>query len=489
MRPDRVRLAILLLLAGAYRVSLLGRGAVAFVDETLYFKAAMALRALAAGHVRVAVFDLVTNNARPGDALLKLIPASLQAIALTMGYPVLDPTSLLIPTACNVLVSLILLWIVYRLCLVWTAGDEAVSLTVAAVYAMLPSSNVYIRHLFPYDWALTVALAVLWGIVALEMTGGRVAALAFLAGSVAVIYPGYYPLVGVLAVALLVRRAPIVIVAAGLAAPVLMTEALARWAGFSYLASARELSGTIVGGSFDEGWVFLPRYLIEVDRAGGIVLIAGAIAFAAVFVRQLTRSRHVPVVHWILAAAATGWAWQAILSSAARKMVLYGRLIHPWIALLAIALAVALHAIPSRQFKLACCQLALLAALVGLAITGAQYNHLAYPRDVLHALAVDPSAAPPARRVCEFELTQLYEAPPPARRETRSRPTDRLLMINMCQGNPTADRVAGVPSTAVPVFDGPHFEQYPAYQFEGYTPSQRAMLRARDYRVAVYELR
>jgi len=488
MDRNRTGIRALLILAGAYRVSLLGRGAVAFVDETLYFKAAMALRALAAGDLRAAVYDLVTNNARPGAALLALVPTSLQTAAFAAGYPVTHPTSLLIPTACNVAVSLAVVWLLYRLCVLFTDGDTTVALMAAAVYAMLPSSNAYIRHLFPYDWALAVALCALWLTVSRPMTRRRALAIACLAGSVVVIYPGDYPLAAVLGVALVAACAPIALVAAGLAAPLLVTEALARWAGFSYFASARALSATITGGSFDEGWSFLPRYLLNVDGAGGLVLIAAALACAVVLATEAIRARRMRIVHWILAAAAAGWIGQALLASVARKMVLYGRLIHPWIAMLAIALAVALHAIRTPMAKRIIGLAAVGLSLVGFAVSAREYARVAYPRAVLHRFAIDAKSVPTERNLCEFLTTQVYDAPLPARTDGPPRRGDRLLLINMCQGDPVSGHAVSVPADATVLFDAPHFERYAAYQFEGYTPEQRDALAARDYRVAIYQL-
>jgi hypothetical protein len=497
MARDRRPLALLLTVVAVYRLSLLGRGALAFVDETLYFKAAMALRALAAGHVRAAVFDLVTNNARPGDALLKTIPAAMQAIALAFGIPAMNPVSLLIPTICNVAVSLILVWLVYRLCERFTDGDGIAALTAAAAYALLASSNVYIRHLFPYDWALAVALWGIWLAVSRPMTGRGAAAIGFLAGAVVVIYPGYYPLVIVVSTAVVVadaeslrrRVSRAAFVAVGAAAPIALTEVAGRWSGFRYLASARELSGTITGGSFDEGWVFLPRYLIEVERAAGVVLLVAVAAYVVAAALDIRRTHRVAAVHWIVGAAAAGWLWQAALSSIGRRMVLYGRLIHPWMAILAIVLAFAIHAVGPRRMKAVICAAVMSASVVSWGMSAREYYRVAYPRDVLYAWSIDPSAVAADRRPCEFETTQTYDAPP--RRRSGAAPGDGrpLLLINMCQGFPVPDREVAVPSSAGLLFDAPHFERYPAYQFEGYTPEQRRALNSRDYRVAVYELR
>jgi hypothetical protein len=311
------------------------------------------------------------------------------------------------------------------------------------------------------------------------------------------IYPGYYLLVPVIAMTVVgaetasfrrrVVRALLVVWSAAI--PILVTEVVGRWAGFRYLSRARELSTTIVGGSFDEGWIFLPRYLIEVERAAGIILLAGIAAYAIAAMVDIRRRRHVAAIHWIVAAAAGGWIWQAVLSWGVRTMVLYGRLIHPWMAMLAFALAFAIHALPKSRTKAAVCVTVLTVSIVSWATSARDYYRLAYPRDVLSGFSIDTSQVPADRRICEFEPTQHYESPPPIQGGgATARESGSLLLVNMCQGYPAEDRAVRLSSDGRMLFDGPHFERYAAYGFEGYTPDQRLALRARDYRVRVYEL-
>lgn len=491
MARDRRAIGAVLALVGAYRLLLLGRGALAFVDETLYFKATMALRALASGHLRAAVFDVVTNNARPGDAIVKMLPAALQAIPFAFGVPSANPLSLLIPTACNVAVSLVVVWLVFRLCERFSGGDGLIPVVVTVAYALLASSNVYVRHLFPYDWALALALWAIWLACSRPATDQLAGLVGLMAGGVVLIYPGYYPLVGVIACAAAgaagrrLTRASIVV--GGAAVPLLVVEAAARWAGFSYLASARQLSATIVGGSFDEGWVFLPRYLLHVEGAIGVVLLAGFAAYLVAAAIDIRRRGRIDVVHWIVGAAAAGWIWQAALSAVLHKMVLYGRLIHPWVAVLSIALAVAIRSIPWAGARVVVCAGVVMTSFASWSSSAGGFYRLAYPRDVLHALSIDARLVPPERRRCEFEPVQVYDTPPPIRGRSPVRDASRLTMLNMCQGFPLPGWTAASTEAAVMLFDGPHFERYPAYQFEGYTPEQRALLSARDYRVRVYE--
>src|ERR1041385_1118130 len=99
--------AVLIILVAAYRFSLLGRGALAFVDETLYFTSVKALQSLSAGDVHWAVGAIAEARGRCGAAVLQLPIAALQAIPAHYGVPASNLRSLMIPTAANVLVTLL----------------------------------------------------------------------------------------------------------------------------------------------------------------------------------------------------------------------------------------------------------------------------------------------------------------------------------------------------------------------------------------------
>ena len=66
---DRV-FVLLLAVVAVYRLTLLDRGASAFVDETLYFTSVMTLQSLAVGNVAGAVADIAFARGRPGAALI-----------------------------------------------------------------------------------------------------------------------------------------------------------------------------------------------------------------------------------------------------------------------------------------------------------------------------------------------------------------------------------------------------------------------------------
>src|SRR5204863_1917968 len=103
----------LLILTAVYRFGLLGRGALAFVDETFYFTSVKALQSLSAGDVRGAIAGVSQSRGRNGAAILQMPIAALQAVPAHYGVPASNLRSLLIPTAFNVVVTLFSLFLVF----------------------------------------------------------------------------------------------------------------------------------------------------------------------------------------------------------------------------------------------------------------------------------------------------------------------------------------------------------------------------------------
>jgi hypothetical protein len=154
--PPRPVLAVLAVLA-LYHVSLLGRGALAWPDERLYADSLGALRALGQGDVPGFCKALTGWGARPGEAVVRLLPASAQLAAGSWwGWPPLGPRSLRIPASVNVVTSFLLALAFHAVARSFVGPTLAGLATV--LFALLTSSQVYVRHLTPYDTALLFAL-------------------------------------------------------------------------------------------------------------------------------------------------------------------------------------------------------------------------------------------------------------------------------------------------------------------------------------------
>jgi len=493
----------LLALAAAYRLSLLGRGAMAFVDEAWHYKAGLFLQALSRGQLHNA-FTNLNNFGRPGDLVVRLVPAALQTIPYAFGIAPSNPISLLIHTSFNVAVTLVTLVFFYRLCLIFFDGDVWVSVTASAVYSLLVNTNIYVRHTLPYDWAVCLFVCALW----IALTRPRRPALSWTIGAlgagVGLIYPGYYPLAGVLAAALVARDTAdgrrdwwktLASMAGGAIVSIGVFDLLSRLGDDSYFTIMSRLSheqGGFTRGAY-EGWIFLPRYLIDVERYAGFLLIAGLAAYSTRLIARSSADRRRRPLHWIILTAAIVWAAQAIASVAGRQYLFSSRVIHPGFLFMTWALGDAIGWAPDGVARRVVCGVATTVALVSWAGFATPYAGLAYPRDVLYTLGIDSAQVPPRQKICEMDpVNATYDSPPP-RDRARGYPktdADRYVLLNFCQGFPgekenTENRKLNTDSTLK--YDGPHFLSFPAYTYEGFNEEDRHALQTPGYRVSVYE--
>ncbi|OGX83504.1 glycosyltransferase family 39 protein [Hymenobacter glacialis] len=191
-----------------------------------------------------------------------------------------SPPSLQVPQAFNVLImglNALLLYRIYR-----RFFSANISLVGIVLYSGLVNTNVYLRHILPYDHSLFFFLLALSGLLAPTDAGTtrRHWWSGILAGVSYAVYPGYFlgPLVLLglsLALSLvpegreekpLMRRLkPVVSLLAGLVAVLVTFELLARLSDTSYLASSRYIATTVTQGSFDEGFSFIATYFWEVE--------------------------------------------------------------------------------------------------------------------------------------------------------------------------------------------------------------------------------
>jgi hypothetical protein len=494
-RPSVAVLVVFGVIA-AFRLTLLGRGAMAFLDETMYYKAALALDQLRGGHLAAAINHIASNNGRPGNAILQLVPAALQAIPFAFGVSPSNPWSLMIPVACNALVTLATLFFFWRIALQLFDGDRVASALAAAVYGVLANSNLYVRHLLANEPAMCIVMAALWLALSRPATLRLAVSVGLLSGFAVTVYPGYAIFALVPAVSLTVspglRVAARALAAAGFAAGVtaivLAMELFCRAGGISYVASARTLSGTITQGSFDEGWIFLPRYLIQVERFAGAVLLCGAAAFAYRLLRVVAGRRTLRPIHWVVIAATAGWAWQAFASTVLHSMVLYGRLIHPWMAFLVWATIESVRSAPRAALRNSLYAIVALASVVSWFLFARDYLPVAYPADVLYAFRINTAIVPAAQRRCLMSPLQVYESPAPLDRRTGAPYSARrdYTLINFCQGEPSAEHRPAADATCSPErFRAPHFMAFRAYGFEGLTPEQRDEIARPEYALRI----
>ena len=508
MKKKYLIIAFILLL-GFYRTSLLCRGAMAFPDESRYGYSIYALDCLRNQDFKGFLSNIFITQARPGDAILHLIPAGVQGILYqTAGWDPRLPVSLLIPQLLNLLISLLLPLVFYRLSLILLKGfHPAFSATV--VYSLLANSNIYVRHLLPYDAALLIFLSALFYVlkgnrsteVPVKTAGiaGILAALGFLT------YPGYYYGPVLVWGALMIRgggKRPDKIIAkstavfaASLALVMLMFEGLARSGGSSYLNNAMGLSATITQGSFEEGFTFGFKYLIQVEGIIGLLLIICFLGYVGLNVRELTRQgpKKLPKddVFLLFILSGTGFLIHASLSAIFHKMVFYGRLLHLYLPFLVWVGFKGLESLKASGWRKASYAVMIAGSVASFSFFAFSYGSLAYPRGVLYRYRILWPGLDSEKVFFERHPAKRVIAPPspkikgidPAKLDTS------LTMVNAGYFYPVKGPYEPYfpPDHQVKIFTGRHFLTFPAYIFEGYSMAERTIMRKQNINISVFK--
>jgi hypothetical protein len=493
-----------------FRAGLLGKGAFAFPDESRYGYSIYALDCLRNHEPRGFVANLFATQARPGDAVIYLVPATVQGIFYqVLGWDPRLPASLIIPQLFNLVVGALILIVFYQVSLLVLESTSA-SFAATLVYGLLVNSNIYLRHILPYDAALLLMLAGVWYLLASRKRSGYIsiktsAVAALLATASFLTYPGYY-FAPVLIGGLLWFKcrgahssAPVLKSFAVYVSSVILllglTELAAKIGGVSYFYNAAGLSTTIDQGSFEEGLSFGLKYLVQTERLAGIFLLSGTAAYTVIKSRDFLKTGLSGIlnddIYMLLSLSVIGYLAHSFMTVVMHRMVFYGRILHLfmpfwiWPAIRIVA------SIRVREIKITAYALVLSISLFSFAGFYFQYQKLAYPRDVLYRYNIFWEALPPSMAVFEKLPAKRVIAPPSPRINGLdiSRLVADLTVVNGGYFYPVDGRYNPFipPAGARMLFSGQHFLNFPAYLFEGFKMEERQHLQNQRINITVYK--
>ncbi|HKD18168.1 MAG TPA: hypothetical protein VKG23_09875 [Thermoanaerobaculia bacterium] len=349
--------------------------------------------------------------------------------------------------------SVLLLWVlVGRL-----GGDEPVRLLAAFFFAASATQFYYARHLLPYDAAMALGLAAL--VVGFRSPYRRRDSVVcgLLAAAAALTYNGYgllsaFALLAHAAreprsVSLVARR--VIFWGAGFLAPLAAVFAVDAALGGSLGGRVVEFSGSVVQGSFAEGWSLPFAYFWHAEH---LIAVLWAIAFVWSLVRR-SRGDRSETLRLGLAGVVFVYGGLVVLSVVLRKIVVYGRLARPIV-------------------PFAC----MLAALMVASLARRAHAGRLAAAGVLGGVALQAAAnfATPLVQMFPAEFLRLAEgSAPPAPRGALG-----LLYVGHIYPKP-----APPPPDCEIVVARRHPLQFLPYQYEGYAPAARAALRATDIRM------
>ena len=506
-------LVVLLIALAGYRFSLIGSGHCFFADEWAYDCAAPLIDHLSVGEYFFGVIQLYTPSARPGFVLISVIPTVLQRAAGALAG--IDPGSLRYydaAAAFNVLVSLGVSGCIFTLGRIWTRSSWH-ALFITVVYSLLCNTNVWIRHLVPYNESLLLLLSALC-IASSEPPSRRQAfyralAAGFLSALAFACYPAYY--LGVLinlAVLLAVFRPRLMAGTAygAAAASVVAAFELAAWSvGTSYFAGmldqqarqSRWASAPWNQGSVEEGYVFVWRYLKEVEGPVGVfifVLFAACVVFVLV-----RRGRRLP---WAAragtVAAVACYLLHATRAEVFQSTIFFGRYFGLYLPFLVCGAVLSLQHIPFPRVRRLTTGAVILVSVWSFADFARRYAQVTYPADLLEATMAGSSIDVPIPRHIEGlgpEFAMVVDGLPEglgtsvASHEAARVSGARFIAVNLkCMYySPERYEPFAAPQGYALVVSAVHPTAFVATAFESCPPQVRKRLRERRHTMRIYE--
>ncbi|MDO7851290.1 hypothetical protein [Hymenobacter convexus] len=509
-------LAMLVLVLGT-RLSFLGAGALTFPDEYRYYESIKAIEC----HGSLTNFSASISQVqgRPGDAFWRLVPAGMQVLlAKATGLDPHEPASLLIPVGFNYLILLGSLLLFYRIALLLLRHPTAALLS-TVVYACLVNTNIYLRHVLPYDAALFTFLANIYWVLRLKQRPERRTNRTFflvgaLAGFTFAIYPGYNPAVVVMGLLLLEKRALLALdwkqlfrtgalYSAGVAAVFGFFQLLSVIGDKSYLDDCLLLSRSITQGDFEEGFIFLFKYLFTAEQTLGYLLTGLGIVALPVALYRLLRGRlnaarltALLSDNLLLITMVLAFLHYAVMVYYQERMVFYGRILHLYLPFFVLLIFKVLYPAATRKsWQFVPVVLVAAVAAYSFAVFTLQYHRIVYPLTFLNQHAHDyPTAKVTMKEQTATANTgDYYRVLDGLMAQPGGAGQPQVMLVNMGFLYPIRDEgwcnEVKIPPAYKLISTGPHFITLPAYYFEGWRITERDIITRCQYQVQVYEAR
>ena len=479
---NNVIIVLFFILLIIFRLSLITKGHRFDTDEDRYLNALYCWTDLFKGNFYHAVAYFFNAAARPGFILVSLIPAWVQYLFIHLKMTSLFSLHFYdIPSFFNAVVTIINSVLFYRI-LMLIVPDRMIAVGGVISYSLLVNTNLYIRHLFPYDYSLLFFLILLLLVMSEKQKGvvlrKRTALICgFLSGLGSLIYPGYYAFAFIILVFFLISASPnflknvsrVLLYVFSFSALVLCFEWMSRMEGVSYLSQLGALSASVTHGDFSEGFLFIIRYLRDVEGLIGIALFILFILYCAYFI-----FKDHTAFKWLLIAAILMYSLNAVFGIIFHKMVFYGRALHMYFPFLVMAAWRAISLIPARSLRRSLAIVLVVCSFVSFIPAAYTYARLSYPGDIFFQylthvrqdkilwISADQESAPDIDNnysavLINFEPFDNFGYPPP------------VLSSNM--------------ALAV---SRPHPLNFAAYTFEDYTPDQRKLIKDNHYEMQIY---
>lgn len=382
------------------------------------------------------------------------------------------------------------------------------ALVVTALYPWL-----FYRYRFlGLPWASLVLAS--WGVFAWRLTrqsgGAWLPALraGLMSGCALALYPAYYsfvPALGLIVVFSASASRPFWLgpgsllnglgFGAGVVIIVFAFEVLARLGNVSYLGAAALMPQTITQGTYEEGFVFLPKYLFATDGLAALFLLVAAALGVVALTKSWTSGTLTEAdatltrVTVVLGALYLVYGFQSVVL---HRMNFSGRYARMYIPVFVWLAALAVIRLPGRRLRRCAAAAWLACAAAGFAGFALDYARIDYPADVLFDAGIGYEDLDPRHIAHESEIIPNYNLPVKevtAGARYVTQPGDqRFHLVNFgffsIDGRPLGPFHA--PSGYSLMMTARHFLSSPSAVFEGFAVDRRDELLAAGYRLQIW---
>jgi hypothetical protein len=271
------------------------------------------------------------------------------------------------------------------------------------------------------------------------------------------LYPGYYPLIGVVGVLITIfnrRKIPTLpIFALAPILVVLMFQLISQSVDISFIRSVMELSGTIDHGDYAEGYVFGILQMVAADGIFGVFVL---LLFAGSVVLVLRRRDLDPRIRAVIVLTLLAYLAYGTLAVVFHKTVQYGRLIHMYMPFVAMSVTLAIATL--QHYQRIAWATVLIVGAISFAGNAVIYLPMVYPKEALAAAL----KAYPGGKVCELLTISDWNL------DTLS--DCDFVAVNMRYPHPYEDftqstsRTFDSPANWQPLYVGPHPFTYAPHQ-------------------------
>lgn len=419
------------------------------------------------GYIIVSAFTTAVQHAMSAVSSLAKWPVELASLhqTLFLGGIVLA------------MAPVLSVWALYRLAR-RLGADEREAFCGALFLSLSNTSFYFSRHLFPYDTSIALVLISLW--IAAGPTGvSRSLFAGMLAGAAFHIYNAYWYLLPLVAAARWidagqVRRkvADFGLTLVGELLAIAVPYGWGWWTyGDSFLKSTVLYGRSVVQGLYREGWSLPWEYLWNSEGLYGVLALG--LAFA-MWLRLRGREPIPRRVRLVLASVIVIYGLWVGVSSWAHLFVINARTVKPVVPLLCLLSGWGLASLLRSNFRLGWAVGALIAALGVLNLV--PHYFMVFPREF--EAGVIAQVGNPKRTA---SVSGSHFSP-----KIPSVSAPAYLMVNAQYLYPIRS-VATVPEGKT-IFSAAHPLAYRPYQYDGFTPRQREILRLANLRMSLIQL-